>query len=157
MLKDDLKKGKETFEEVFKNVKFDVVVGNPPYQEEGEARNEPIYHHFMELAYNVADKAVLITPARFLFNAGQTPKAWNKKMLEDNHLKVVYYAQKSEEVFPNTAIMGGVVVTYRDINENFGGIGVFTAHKEIYNIVEKVENSKKFESFSKLVYPLKVV
>ena len=153
MLKDDLKKGKETIEEVFKNVKFDVVVGNPPYQEEGEARNEPIYHHFMELAYNVADKAVLITPARFLFNAGQTPKAWNKKMLEDNHLKVVYYAQKSEEVFPNTAIMGGVVVTYRDINENFGGIGVFTAHKEIYNIVEKVENSKKFESFSKLVYP----
>lgn len=153
MLKEDLIKGKKTIEEVFKNVKFDVVIGNPPYQEEGEARNEPIYHHFMELAYNVADKAVLITPARFLFNVGQTPKAWNKKMLEDIHLKVVYYAQKSEEVFPNTSIMGGVVVTYRDINESFGGIGVFTAYKEIYNIVEKVENSINFESFSKLVYP----
>lgn len=64
----------------------------------------------MDLAYEVADKAVSITPA----NAGQTPKMWNKKMLEDKHLQVIYFAQKSEEVFPNTDIKGGVAVTYRD-------------------------------------------
>ena len=43
----------------------------------------PVYDRFMDEAYKVADVVVLITPARFLFNAGQTPKAWNQKMLED--------------------------------------------------------------------------
>ncbi|MEC5182380.1 Eco57I restriction-modification methylase domain-containing protein [Arthrobacter sp. CG_A4] len=64
--------------------KFDVVIGNPPYQEEAQGagtRDTPVYHLFMEAAYEVGKKAVLITPARFLFNAGFTPKAWNEKML----------------------------------------------------------------------------
>mgnify|MGYP003552074398 CR=1 FL=1 len=59
--------------------KFDVVIGNPPYQEEaqgGGTRDTPLYHLFMDAAYDVGEKAVLITPARFLFNAGFTPKAW---------------------------------------------------------------------------------
>ena len=66
--------------------KFDVVIGNPPYQEEAQGsgtRDTPVYHLFMDAAYEVAHKAVLITPARFLFNAGFTPKAWNEKMLAD--------------------------------------------------------------------------
>ena len=57
--------------------KFDVVIGNPPYQEEAQGagtRDTPVYHLFMDAAYEVAKKAVLITPARFLFNAGFTPK-----------------------------------------------------------------------------------
>lgn len=69
-------------------MKFDVVIGNPPYQNEGigeVARDEPVYNKFMEYAYNLADKVCFITPARFLFNAGQTPKKWNEKMLYDTH------------------------------------------------------------------------
>ncbi len=52
--------------------KFDVVIGNPPYQEEAQGsgtRDTPVYHQFMDAAYEVGKKAVLITPARFLFNA----------------------------------------------------------------------------------------
>jgi 23S rRNA G2445 N2-methylase RlmL len=98
--------------------KFDVVIGNPPYQEEGLGeigrRDEPIYHKYMDEAYQVADKVIFITPARFLFNAGQTPKAWNRKMLADEHLKVTHYEQDSSKVFPNTDIKGGLAVTYRD-------------------------------------------
>ena len=55
--------------------KFDVVIGNPPYQVEARGTTThamPIYHLFMDAAYEVAEKAVLITPARFLFNAGYT-------------------------------------------------------------------------------------
>ena len=65
--------------------KFDVVIGNPPYQEESKgdsSSSTPIYHHFMEEAYKIAKRVSFITPARFLYNAGATPKAWNKKMLE---------------------------------------------------------------------------
>ena len=141
MLKEDLKKGKETIEEVFKNVKFDVVIGNPPYQNEGVgevARDEPIYHKFMDLSYELAEKAVLITPARFLFNAGQTPKAWNKKMLEDKHFKIVYYEQDSSNIFPNTDIKGGVVVTYYDKNKKFDNIDIFIPYEELKSIDMKV-------------------
>ena len=153
-LKEDIKKGKEMVEEAFKNVKFDVVIGNPPYQNEGigdVARDEPIYHKFMDLAYEVAEKAILITPARFLFNAGQTPKVWNKKMLEDEHLKVVYFAQKSEDVFPNTDIKGGVAVTYRDAKKNFGAIETFTPIEWLNDLLHLVRCKVK-RSFNEYLY-----
>ena len=140
-LKTDIEKGKQLVEEAFKKVKFDVVIGNPPYQEEGigeVARDEPIYHKFMDLAYEVADKVVLITPARFLFNAGQTPKAWNKKMLEDKHLKVLYYEQDSSQIFPNTDIKGGIAVTYRDAQKEFESINTFIPFEELKSINKKV-------------------
>lgn len=158
-LKSSIEEGKKLVEEAFKNVKFDVVIGNPPYQNEGigdVARDEPIYHKFMDLAYEVADKAVLITPARFLFNAGQTPKMWNKKMLEDKHLQVIYFAQKSEEVFPNTDIKGGVAVTYRDTKKNFGAIETFTPVEwlnELFHLVHhKVKRSFNEYLFGKSSY-----
>ncbi|MDQ8765566.1 Eco57I restriction-modification methylase domain-containing protein [Streptococcus ruminantium] len=152
-LKTDSEQGKKLVEEVFNKVKFDVVIGNPPYQEEtNNNRDTPIYHHFMELAYEVSDKAVLVTPARFLFNAGQTPSAWNAKMLEDEHLKVVYYSQNSAEVFPNTDIKGGVAVTYRDSKKNFGAIGQFISIPELNNILHKVLASENFISLSILHY-----
>ncbi|HGJ3443909.1 TPA: Eco57I restriction-modification methylase domain-containing protein [Streptococcus pneumoniae] len=118
-------------------MKFDVVIGNPPYQETGEARDEPIYHYFIDEAYKIADKSILITPARFLFKAGQTPKNWMEKMLEDKHLKVQFYELKSGKVFTGTDIKGGVAITYRDVDKDLGPIGVFTI----------------FETFSDLVYP----
>lgn len=136
-----------------RSMKFDVVIGNPPYQEEGEARDEPIYHYFMGESYKIADKSCLITPARFLFNAGQTPKPWMKKMLSDKHLKVLYYKQKSNEVFPSTDIKGGVAITYRDKNKDFGEIGVFTHFEELNSIVKKVTKLPNFNPFSEIVYP----
>lgn len=140
-IKTDLAAGKTKIEEAFGPVKFDVVIGNPPYQEEGigdVARDEPIYHHFMDLSYQLADKVALITPARFLFNAGQTPKKWNEKMLSDEHLKVAYFAQKSDTVFPNTDIKGGVAVTYRDVHKYFESIGIFIPFERLENIYKKV-------------------
>ena len=75
-------------------MKFDVIIGNPPYQEEtasDSTRKPPIFNFFMDEAYKCADKVSLITPARFLFNAGYTPSQWNNKMLNDPHLKVQLY------------------------------------------------------------------
>ena len=153
-LKTDSEQGKKLVEEAFNKVKFDVVIGNPPYQNEGigdVARDEPIYHKFMDLAYEVADKAVLITPARFLFNAGQTPKAWNQKMLADEHLKVIYFSQKSDEVFPNTDIKGGVAVTYRDAKENFGAIETFTPIEWLNDLLHLIRHKVK-RSFNEYLF-----
>lgn len=132
--------------------KFDVVIGNPPYQEEMEnTSDKPIYHLFIDEAYKIAEKVSFITPARFLFNAGKTPKAWNQKMLEDEHLKVEYFEQDSSKVFGNTNIIGGVVVTYRDSDTNFGAIGTFTAFTELNEILGKVMKANG-ESFSNIVF-----
>ena len=128
---------------------FDAVVGNPPYQLVGPNagnRDNPIYHYFMDLAFALSSRATLITPGRFLFDAGQTPKVWNRKMLNDPHFRVVRYWQKSSEVFPNVEIKGGVVITYHDAQKDFGKIGVFSTFDELNSILRKVlavENGKR--------------
>lgn len=101
-------------------MKFDVVIGNPPYQEELQGTSDkPIYHHFMDESYKISRKSVLITPARFLFKAGKTPKSWNEKMLLNEHFKVMYYVQDSSKVFPGTDIKGGVTISYHDNDRVF--------------------------------------
>lgn len=124
--------------------KFDVVIGNPPYQEEAQGegtRDTPIYHLFMDAAYEVGAKAVLITPARFLFNAGFTPKAWNAKMLADPHLTVAHYVPNSGDLFPGTTINGGIAVTYWDMDRNGEPVGTFTHYPELNTILHKVVES----------------
>lgn len=136
-------------------MKFDYIIGNPPYQDETLGDNAtyapPIYHLFLDEAYKIADRVELIHPARFLFNAGSTPKDWNKKMLSDEHLKVLYYEQDSSKVFSNTDIKGGVTITYRDETENFGAIETFTAFDELNSIMRKVYHFAGFSSFSHIV------
>ena len=133
--------------------RFDVVIGNPPYQNESVGQGTqtpPIYHEFMDAAYEIGDKAVLITPARFLFNAGATPKAWNRAMLDDEHLKVAKYVQRSGDVFPGTDIKGGVAVTYRDANRKLGPIGTFVPIPELADILNKVRVQPR-ESLSSII------
>ena len=137
------------------NMTFDAIVGNPPYQitAKGDANgSDPIYHLFIDVSQKLADRVTMIHPARFLFNAGKTPKDWNQKILNDEHFKVVKYWAKSDDVFPTVDIKGGVAVTYYDKNANLGKIGTFVAFEELNSILKKVK-AKDFESFSDLVYP----
>lgn len=122
-------------------MKFDFVIGNPPYQEDSKGANEsdtPIYHYFYDAAFKIANKVELITPARFLFKAGYTPKMWNEQMLSDVHFKVLHYEPKSNRVFTNTDIKGGVAITYRDCEKNYGAIDAFTSFPELNGIKQKV-------------------
>ena len=135
-------------------IKFDFCVSNPPYQDDvknqGDRAN-PLYHKFMDAAFELADKVEFVTPARFLFNAGQTPKAWNEKMLNDPHFKVLMYEPDSKKIFRNSDIKGGVVVTYRNNDKYFGAIGAFSPFPELNSILHKVralegENSAYLDS-----------
>ena len=142
----------ETIQEGSTSMKFDYVIGNPPYQETLQnTSDKPIYNDFMDASYQISDKVELITPARFLFNAGKTAKVWNEKMLNDVHLKVLYYEPDSSKVFSNTDIKGGVAITYRDGNAEFGAIGSFTPYNELNDILHKVKNHKSFVSIEKIV------
>lgn len=83
-------KKKQKIKNEFISLGTDIIIGNPPYQDDavGEQKtyNGPIYNHYLDCAYAVSDVVEMIHPARFLSNAGSTPKAWNKKMLEDKHI-----------------------------------------------------------------------
>lgn len=134
-------------------MKFDAIVGNPPYQETTEnTSDKPVYHLFMDCAFNIADKVTFITPARFLFNAGKTPKDWNSKILNDKHFKVIWYKANSTDVFPNVDIKGGVAVTFRDSKQDFGMIGIYSSFDELNSIIKKVRLKKDFANICDIIY-----
>ena len=137
-----------------KNMKINAIVGNPPYQEEGEStRKAPIYHLFYDVAFKLSPIVTLITPGRYLFKAGQTPMEWMEQMLSDTHFKVVDYFQKSSEVFPSVDIKGGVAIGFRDTNKEFGAIEFFSEFPELISIQNKVTHHISFVSgeFAELV------
>ena len=146
---------KDTVAEGDEKVKFDVVVGNPPYQEKAVGGNRgytpPIYDKFIDMAYSLSERVVMIHPARFLFNAGSTPKEWNKKMLESNHVQLITYESDATQVFPGTAITGGVAITSYDKNLQSLPIGIYVPFKELNSIRKKVAEREGFSSISAII------
>ena len=130
------------------------IIVNPPYQEDRQGEGTtatPVYHHFMTAAHECADKVMLITPARFLFNAGYTPKSWNAERLIDPHFKVEAYYPNAADVFQNVDIKGGVAITYRDTSKDFGAIEVFTIYPLLNGIFHKVTHTDGFSALSDIV------
>ena len=136
---------------------FDYVIGNPPFNDEFGSTGEndtfapPVYHIFIDSAYEIARKVELVHPARFLFNAGSTPKAWNQKMLEDKSFKVLYYEAESKNVFPNTKIRGGICISYRDSEKDYGAIEVFTPYLPLNSVTHKVRTNQSFKTITSIM------
>ncbi|WP_419567207.1 Eco57I restriction-modification methylase domain-containing protein, partial [Phascolarctobacterium succinatutens] len=151
----DMLDGEGSEDVMSKDFKFDVVIGNPPYQDRtiGENRTyqPPVYHLFLDEAYKLSDKVMLIHPARFLFNAGSTPKEWNQKMLHDKHFSIVMYEADCSKIFPNTEIKGGIVISYHDNTKDFGEIDVFTIYPELNSLMKKVIHRADFSSISEII------
>ncbi len=136
-------------------MKFDFIIGNPPYQEATVGDNDTyapqIYHKFMDAAFEVGDAVELIHPGRFLFNAGSTPKAWNEKMLSDSHFKILHYEPDTRRIFPNALITGGIAISYHNESIEYGPIGVFTVFPELNSILHKVSTHPSFDSIEPIV------
>ena len=145
----------ETIQEGSTSMKFDYVIGNPPYQEEApgtSTSDKPVYHTFMDAAYSVSDKVELITPARFLFDAGATPSVWNRKMLNDTHFKVLQYESDAKYFFSGIELPGGIAISYRDATCNFGAIKQFVQYDELNKIARKVKE-KHEKTLNSIMYP----
>ena len=122
-------------------VKFDAVVGNPPYQENtAHTSDKTLYDIFLNISYKLSPIGCFITPGKFIFDAGNTPKKWRKMMLSDPHLKVSKYDPDGKKYFPDTDIKGGVVITYRDLTTTVDPIGIYTGYRELSSILNKVRD-----------------
>lgn len=137
-----------------RKMKFDYVIGNPPYQDETLGENKgfapPIYDKFMDASYALADVVELVHPARFLFNAGSTSKSWNRKILNDSYFKILSYTEKSSNWFTNTDIKGGVVISYRNTHRKGKPIEVFTPYNILNSLLKKVVNTSGFIELSSI-------
>ena len=95
-------------------MKFDAIVGNPPYQEivgnytGTVSQANPIYQLFVETATKMTDKYVsMITPSLWM-TGGTGLTKFREYMLEENHISVMYDFENSYSVFNNVNIAGGV-------------------------------------------------
>ena len=101
-------------------MKFDVIVGNPPYQidSDGNTRTKPVYHHFVQRAIAMKPRYVLmITPSRW-FTGGLGLDQYRESMINDRHIAKLVNNPKLFDCFPGVEIKGGVSYFLWDRNHN---------------------------------------
>ncbi len=157
---------------LFNNMKFDVIIGNPPYQlsDGGNAASaRPIYHLFVEQAIKLNPRYLtMIIPSRW-FAGGKGLESFREKMLSSKQIQIIKNYENAKDCFPSTIIGGGVcyflwnnaykgncnyynnvngkeTYLFRDLNE----YSIFIRFNEAIQIIHKIL-SKKQTSLSTII------
>ena len=143
-------------QEIF-NMKFDVIIGNPPYQMAdggNSASAMPIYQKFVEQAKNMNPRfLVMIIPARW-YAGGRGLDGFRDVMLNDDSIcKLVDYID-SEDCFPGVDIAGGICYFLRDYQYH-GKCMVTTIQGNAKD--ESVRNLGEFPTFIRHAIALSIV
>jgi site-specific DNA-methyltransferase (adenine-specific) len=164
-------------EKIFRNMKFDVIIGNPPYQlSDGSGKGAgavPIYQKFVQQAKKLSPRYLcMITPSRW-FTGGRGLDDFRDEMLNDNRIRVIYDYLNASDCFPGVEIKGGVSYFLWD-RDNKGlcevhtveegtvkstmsrpllekNADVFIRYNEAISIFKKVVNDDSFESFNTII------
>ena len=93
-----------------KEMKFDAVVGNPPYQEEvSGVAAQPIYQYFVMQAKALCPKYIsMITPSRWMTATNGPLVDYRAGMIMENHLTTITDFQDATQCFPSVEIKGGI-------------------------------------------------
>lgn len=103
-----------------RNMKFDIIIGNPPYQlstnDKGGIQAIPIYNKFVEQAFTLRPKYIsMIIPSRW-YTGGMGMDSFRNLFLSNKHIKILNDFPKSRDCFPNVDIAGGVCFFLWDLN-----------------------------------------
>ncbi len=146
------------------NMKFDVIIGNPPYQLStggGSAQATPLYDKFVERAKKLNPKYLtMIIPSRW-FAGGMGLDKFRSSMLEDSHITKLVDFPNAKDCFPQSSIGGGVCyfLWNRDsssicevtniigqnsitMKRNLNEFDVFVRYNNAINIIRKISNRK---------------
>ena len=155
-------------EEVFGEMKFDVIIGNPPYQLGGgeESGNSfyatAIYHLFIDMAFELNPSYIsMIIPSRWMSRtAGGVPQEWMDKMISNRKFKEIYDYSLEASPFSDVAIAGGVnyflwdksyegkcCYTYKDENGEYSRIG----YLDPLNVKVVIRNPNHLEVLNKII------
>ncbi len=113
-------------EEIFK-MKFDVIIGNPPYQmgSDGGTRDIPVYNKFVEQAKKLKPRFLsMIIPSRWMAS-GLGLSEFRRTMLKDRRIRKLVDYERMGEVFPGVDFEGGVCFFLWD-RDNEGDCDVTT-------------------------------
>ncbi|MHB0756135.1 Eco57I restriction-modification methylase domain-containing protein [Polaribacter sp. M15] len=165
------------------SMKFDAIVGNPPYQESdggAQASAKPIYHHFVNIAKKLKPTYIsMIMPTRW-YAGGRGLNDFREQMLNDTKISELHDFLKPDVIFHNINLRGGIcyllwdsqhdnskdltkVYTY---NENLKpkinlrslktkGSDILIRHNRAIEITEKIKLNDEFTSFENYISSLR--
>ena len=164
-------------------MKFDTIIGNPPYQQSdggAQASAKPIYNEFVNISKNLNPEHIsMIMPTRW-YSGGKGLDEFRDQMLDDIHISQLHDFLKPDLIFPNINLRGGIcyflwdkhhdtkdkstnIYTYNDsltpkVNNRSlrtDGLDILIRHSIAINIMNKIKADAKFKSFEKYVSPRK--
>ena len=130
------------------NMKFNAIVGNPPYQvmDGGTDRGSiPVYQYFMNIAKRIHPNYIsLIMPARW-YAGGRGLDEFRSNMISDTHLSQLHDYELSKDLFPTVDIAGGLCTFLW--NANYNG----TCKVTNYNALKDITVNRYLNQFDTLI------
>ena len=161
-------------QKLFGKMKFDVIIGNPPYQlNDGGGRDSaaiPLYHNFIIQAKKLNPSFLsMIIPARW-YTGGRGLDDFRNQMLSDERLSIIHDFQETNDCFPGLNIRGGICYFLWDSRHHGDckiinhikdevnimtrpllelGCSVFIRHNQAVSILQKVriQNEENFSNY----------
>jgi len=164
-------------------MKFNVVIGNPPYQQKdggAQASAKPIYNNFVDKAKELNPNCIaMIMPTRW-YAGGRGLNEFRDQMLNDIHISQLHDFLKPELIFQDINLRGGICYFIRDKNydniknltevhtyqDNLTpkthirslkteGSNILIRHNLAIKMLEKIKSHSEFQSFENNISALR--